>query len=817
MKISYSWLKQYLNFSQTPDELSEILTSIGLEVETLKKIETVKGGLQGVVVGEVKTCHKHPDADRLSVTTVDVGGPELLHVVCGAPNVAAGQKVMVATVGTKLYNGDSELVIKKAKIRGELSEGMICAEDELGLGTSHEGIMVLKPETAIGTPASEYFNIEDDYQFEIGLTPNRIDAASHYGVARDVAAFLNLTHTSKALLPSVEAFAIDNHNLQIPVEVKNTQACPRYSAITISNVKVEPSPQWLQNRLRSIGQSPINNVVDITNFILHEIGQPLHAFDADKIAGGKVVVQTLSHQTPFVTLDGTERKLDEQDLMICNTQSGMCIAGVFGGIASGVHQDTKNIFLESAYFNPVWVRKTAKRHGLNTDASFRYERGTDPNITVWALKRAAMLIKEVAGGEISSPIVDCYPEPVLPFRIELDLAFVNRLIGEEIPKATLIRILAGLEISVTQEAENKLMLEVPAYHVDVQRPADVVEEILRIYGYNSVKIDDKVMGSLAYSDSPDRHRTINLISETLSANGLNEILSNSLTHSAYYDGLTTYPAQHVVKIINALSNDLNGMRQTLLFGGLESIIYNINHKNASLRLYEWGNCYHYNQGKGTPEKPLKSYEEDYRLAIWETGFSTPESWARRQESVTFFNTKALVENIFERIGIAQELTSSDVVPSDIFDYGMAYLNNGKTIAHVGQVSEKLLKDFEIKQPVYFAEINWDLAFKLAKKQKVQFSPISRFPEVRRDLALLIDQHVTFAQIKEIAEKTERRLIKQINLFDVYQGKNIEEGKKSYAVSFMLQDDKKTLTDHQIDAVMQKLMDAYINELGAKIR
>ncbi|MDD2277947.1 MAG: phenylalanine--tRNA ligase subunit beta [Bacteroidales bacterium] len=817
MKISYNWLKHYLNFSQTPEELSEILTNIGLEVEALEKIETIKGGLKGIVIGEVKTCQKHPDADKLSVTTVDIGQEELLNIVCGAPNVAAGQKVLVATIGSKLYFNDEEVTIKKAKLRGQLSEGMICSEDELGLGKSHEGIVVLSPDVTIGTAAAQYFNIQDDYQFEIGLTPNRIDAASHFGVARDLAAYLNLSAPTKAVLPSVHSFAIDNKKLLIPVEVENSTACPRYSAITISNVKVTTSPDWLQNRLRSIGLTPINNIVDITNFVLHEIGQPLHAFDADKVIGKKVVVKTLADQTAFTTLDGVERKLNIGDLMICNMQEGMCIAGVFGGAKSGVTEETKNIFLESAYFNPVWVRKTAKRHGLSTDASFRYERGADPNITVWALKRAAMLIKEIAGGEISSDIVDVYPHPIADYSIELDLNRVKSLIGKNIPKDTIIKILEGLDILVVSNIGDKLKVQVPAYRVDVQREADVVEEILRIYGYNNIEVSDKVEGSLAFSTRPDRHRIINLISDTLSANGMNEIMCNSLTHAAYYNEIETYPAQNIVKIINPLSTDLNGMRQTLLFGGLESINYNINRKKLNLKLYEWGNCYYFNKAKSTKEKPLKAYSETFKLAIWETGFTTEESWAKEQETSTFFHTKGLVENIFKRIGIHADLETTDDVPSDIFEYGIAYKIKDNAIAYVGKVTDKIAKAFHIKQPIYFAEINWDRAFDLAKGKKVQFSEIPRYPEVRRDLALLIDKNVTFAQIKEIAEKVERKLIKSINLFDVYQGKNIEEGKKSYAVSFMLQDETKTLNDKQIDKTMQNLMNAFDKELGAKIR
>jgi len=817
MKISYSWLKQYLNVSQTPEELSEILTNIGLEVEALEKIETIKGGLKGIVIGEVKTCQKHPDADKLSVTTVDVGEENHLNIVCGAPNVAAGQKVLVATIGSKLYFNDQEVTIKKTKLRGQLSEGMICAEDELGLGTSHDGIMVLPADVKIGTPAAKHFNITDDYQFEIGLTPNRIDAASHFGVARDLAAYLNLTSPTKAILPDVDSFIIDNRTLPIPVEVENSEACPRYSGITIANVTVTTSPDWLQNRLRAIGLTPINNVVDITNYVLHEVGQPLHAFDADRIEGKKVIIKTLPNETSFTTLDGVERKLSAEDLMICNAKKGMCIAGVFGGAESGVTETTKNIFLESAYFNPVWIRKTAKRHGLSTDASFRFERGADPNITIWALKRAAMLIKEIAGGEISSDIVDVYPNPIADYTVNLNLNYVNRLIGKDIDKQTAMKILEGLDILVVSNNNDELSLKIPPYRVDVQRQADVVEEILRVYGYNNIEISDKVEGSLAYTNRPDRHKTINLISDTLSANGMNEIMCNSLTRKAYYETLTTFPVDNVAEIINPLSTDLNGMRQTLLFGGLESILYNINRKKPNLKLYEWGNCYYFNKEKSNKEKPLKAYTEIFKLAIWETGLDSDESWIKKQDTTSFFHTKGLLEKVFERIGIHADLEVTDEVPNDIFDYGIAYQTNGKVIAHVGKVSSKIAKAFEIKQDVFFAEVNWDNTFRLAKTKNVQFSEIPKYPEVRRDLALLIDKKTTFAEIKVIAQKTERKLIKSINLFDVYEGKNIDEGKKSYAVSFTLQDENKTLNDKQIDKTMQSLINAFSKELGASIR
>ena len=817
MKISYSWLKEYIDVNLTPQEISDILTSIGLEVESLEKVEAVKGGLKGVVIGQVLTCAKHPDADKLSITTVNIGKTEPLNIVCGAPNVAAGQKVMVATVGTTLYFNDSELTLKKTRIRGQLSEGMICAEDELGLGTSHDGIMVLPSDAPIGTPASDFFNLEDDYQFEIGLTPNRIDAASHFGVARDLAAYLNLTKDTKATKPSVDHFKIDSNNLPIPVEVKNAEACPRYSGITISNVRVGPSPEWLQKRLRSIGLSPINNVVDVTNFVLHEVGQPLHAFDADKIEGKKVVVGTLPQDSPFTTLDDVERKLSSEDLMICNTTEGMCIAGVFGGNKSGVNEGTKNIFLESAYFNPVWIRKTAKRHGLSTDASFRYERGADPNITIWALKRAALLIKEVTGGDISSEIVDVYPNPVENFRVELSIDYTTKLIGKNIPKETIRQILTGLDIAIEAENDDMLSLSIPPYRVDVQRPADVVEEILRIYGYNNVEISNKVNSTLAHSTRPNKQMVTKLISDTLTGIGMYEIMCNSLTKKAYYDKLKTYPTENTVEIINPLSTDLNGLRQTLLFGGLESVIYNINRKKGNLKLYEWGNCYTFDKTKESYEVALKAYNEDMRLALWLTGDDTEESWMKKQEKITFYHLKANVFNILDKLGIDTNSLNLSEAPSDIFEYGISLVINGKTLGYLGMVSKRICKDFDIKQEVYFAELEWESLFKMAKKNRVQFNEIPKYPEVRRDLALLVNEDVTFAQIKEVAQKSERKLVKDINLFDVYKGANLGKGKKSYAVSFILQDDSKTLTDKQIDKVMNNLIGAFDRDLGAQIR
>jgi phenylalanyl-tRNA synthetase beta chain len=694
---------------------------------------------------------------------------------------------------------------------------MICAEDELGLGTMHDGILVLDANAPVGTTASEYFKLEDDYQLEIGLTPNRIDAASHFGVARDLAAYLNLKEPVVAKKPSVEKFKIDNKNLQIPVEIKNKEACTRYSGLTISNLKVGPSPEWLQKRLRSIGQSPINNVVDVTNFVLQEIGQPLHAFDADKVEGKKVIVSTLSQDTPFVTLDEVERKVSSEDLMICSTTEGMCMAGVFGGNKSGVTENTKNIFLESACFNSVWVRKTAKRHGLNTDASFRFERGTDPNITIWALKRAAMLIKEVAGGDISSDIVDVYPNPVEDFSVEISLQNVNRLIGKNIPIDTIKKILEGLEIIIENEKDGILKLRVPPYKVDVQREADVIEEILRIYGYNNVETSQKVNSTLGYSTRPDKHKVINLISNSLSANGMNEIMCNSLTKLSYYNNLSTYPLAETVEIINPLSTDLNGLRQTLMFGGLESVSYNINRRKPNLKLYEWGNCYFFNKSKENQEKPLNAYNEEQRLAIWLYGDSTEESWVKKQEEVTFYHLKAIINGVLEKLGIDNDVIEVEDAPSDIFEYGMKLSLNNDLLGYFGLVSEKICRGIDIKLPLFFAEIRWEKAFNAARKKRVQFNEISKYPEVRRDLALLLDQNITFAQVKALAFATERKLIKSINLFDVYQGANLGEGKKSYAVSFTLQDSNKTLTDKQIDKTMQSLMNAYAKEIGAQIR
>ncbi len=811
MKISYNWLKDYIKTDLPAIEVAKILTNTGLEVEGIENFESVKGGLEGLVIGKVTSCKKHPNADKLSVTKVDVGTGEDLAIVCGAPNVAQGQKVVVATVGTTLYSGDEEFKIKKAKMRGEPSEGMICAEDEIGLGTSHDGIMVLDDSAQIGTPAKDYFKIESDTVFEIGLTPNRIDGASHIGTARDLAAFLK----SELVKPSVDQFKVDHHNLPIEIEVEDRNACPRYTGVTVSNVTVQPSPGWLQNKLKAIGLKPINNLVDISNFVLHETGQPLHFFDADKIDGNKVIIKTLAEETPFVTLDEVERKLSSEDLMICNKNNGMCIAGVFGGMRSGVTENTKNIFIESAHFNPVYVRKTAKRHDLHTDASFRFERGTDPNITVYALKRAALLIKEMAGGEISSDIVDVYPETVKDYEVELTFKNLKRLIGKEIEKDQVKSILKSLDIKIISESDEKLSLEVPTYRVDVQREVDVIEEILRIYGYNNVEISEHVNSSLSYSQKPDKEKIQNTISDILTANGFNEIMCNSLTKADYYNGLEKYSPGHLVKIYNPLSNDLNVMRQTLLFGGLESIVYNQNRRNPDLKLYEFGNCYYLKSSES--ENPLKKYNEEKHLALFITGNKTEESWMQKEEPTSFFTLKSYVENILERLGFNNHDMVQEEYSSDVLTEGLKYRVNNKELVCFGILPKKLLKSFDIDTDVYFAEFQWDNMVKLSSKNSIRYTEIPKYPEVRRDLALLLDKSVKFAQIKDLAYKSEKKLLKKISLFDVYEGEKLGENKKSYAVSFILQDENKTLTDKQIDKIMNNFIRIFESELKAQIR
>ena len=816
MKISYKWLKDYIDTDLSPKELEDILTQTGLEVAGIEEVESVKGGLRGLVVGEVVTCEKHPDSDHLSKTTVDVGRSEILPIVCGAPNVAAGQKVVVATVGTTLYNGDQELVIKKAKIRGEASQGMICAEDEIGLGAEHDGIMVLPSDAKAGTPADEYFKIESDYCIEIDLTPNRIDGASHIGVARDLAAFLKKKEDISYSKPSVENFQVDDNALSIPVEVENQEACPRYSAVTLTGIEVKESPEWLQNRLKTIGLNPINNIVDITNYVLFETGQPLHAFDADKITGGKVIVKTMPAKTKFITLDEEERELHENDLMICNAEDGMCIGGVFGGIKSGVKDSTKNIFLESACFDPVYIRKTARRHGLNTDASFRFERGTDPNGTVYALKRAAILFKEIAGGKIASEIIDIYPDPVEDFKVDISFSNIKRLIGKEIPKEEIKPILEGLEIKVDSESETGFSVSVPPYRVDVKREADVIEEILRIYGYNHVETSASLNASLQYAPKPDPVKVRNLMAENLTAQGFNEIWSNSLTKAAYYEEGITFKDENTIKLFNPLSNDLGVMRQTMLFGGLETIAYNANRRNENLRLYEFGNCYFHN-GSDLKNAALKNYREEEHLALFISGKKEKENWSFAQAESSFFQLKSYVENLISRYGLKLSALKAESYSNELISEGLIYNTTNKKIVEIGIVHSKLQKQFNIDNPVYFADLMIDNIILEQKNNKTRFSELPKYPEVRRDLALLIDKQVSFGQIRTLAEKVERKLLRSVNLFDVYEGKGVPAGKKSYAVSFTLRDDEKTLKDKQIDKIMQRLILTYEKELGAQLR
>ena len=819
MKISYNWLREYIKTALSPTELSKILTSLGLEVEAIEEYCPVKGCFEGFVVGEVLTCHKHPNADKLSVTTVNIGTSEPLCIVCGAPNVAAGQKVIVATVGTTIYKGES-FKIKKSKIRGVESAGMICAEDELGLGDDHEGIMVIEPAAIPGTPAKEYFNVETDYIFEIGLTPNRIDASSHIGVARDLAAFLavntgDFDRSQQFCIPSIDGFAVDNNNFPVEVVVENLEACPRYAGLTISGVKIAPSPEWLQNRLRSIGLTPINNVVDATNFVLHEMSQPLHAFDASKITGKKVIVKTLPAGTEFVTLDGVQRKLDAEDLMICNAETGMCIGGVFGGIESGISDSTADIFLESAYFNPTSIRRTSKRHGLNTEASYRFERGIDPNNTVYALKRAAMLIKDVAGGQISSEITDIYPNPVKPFRIEVKYKNLNKIIGEIIDPNTVKNIFESLDIEIETVSNYGMVVNVPPYRVDVRREADLAEEILRIYGYNNIYFSNELHSTLTHFQKHDPEKITNIVSDYLSSSGFNEIMNNSLTKKSYYEQNTVFPQERCVNIINALSQDLGCMRQTLLFGGLEALIYNFNHKNHNLKFYEFGNCYF--SEAAHDGQILKGYTENRRLALFISGNKAEINWNTTEQPTTLFSLKSYSENILKRLGITINSLTIAEIHNEIFAEGLSYSSGNDILVEMGALQSALLEKFDIKTPVYYTDVRWDIVLQKLPVTDVHIDELSRFPEVRRDLSLLLDSSVQFAEICSIAEKTERKLLKNINLFDVYEGEKIEPGKKSYAVSFILQDKNQTLTDVQINKTMNRIAEALTKETGAQIR
>ncbi len=817
MKISYNWIKEYLKIDLEPANIAEILTGIGLEIEGMDEWVSVKGGLEGVVIGEVLTCKKHPDADKLSVATVNIGNEEPLQIVCGAPNVAAGQKVPVATTGTIVFKGTESIEIKKSKIRGELSEGMICAEDELGLGSSHEGIMVLDPNSKPGTPAREYFKITNDFVFEIGLTPNRIDSGSHYGVARDLASYLNLNNDfkEKAHLPSVDAFKPDNNENPYEIIVENPVDCPRYTGITISGVSIGDSPDWLKNRLRAIGLNPINNVVDITNFVQNEVGQPLHSFDADKIEGKKVIVKNLHDRDKFITLDGVERSLSSKDLMICNVNEGMCIAGVFGGIKSGVTASTKNIFLESAFFNPVSIRKTSKRHGLKTDASFRFERGTDPDITPWALKRAAMLIREIAGGKISSDIVDIYPAKIPNALVNVNYKNINRLIGKQIDKAVINKILGLLDMVIKNERSEELLLEIPLYRVDVQCEADVIEEILRIYGYNSIEIGNHVNSTISYSEKPNREKIVNIVSDMLSSNGFAEIMCNSLNPATWYEG-EDFNKDQLVTLANPLSSDLNAMRQSLIFGGLSSVIWNINRQNTDLRLYEFGNCYFYRKSEKSSAE-VDNYYEKKVLDLFMTGNTGPITWNNKSNNTDFYNIKSAVEMVLSRLGIIPEKQETSESQRTWYSESITYSIDNMLIAEAGRISPGYLRKFDIGQDVYYGHIEWDLVMKLVKDHKVSYHELPKYPFVKRDLALLLDKGVTFRQIRETAFKTERNLLHSVGLFDVYESEALGKNKKSYAVSFVLQDNLKTLTDKNIDKVMNNLIKAFEKEFNARIR
>ncbi len=822
MKISYKWLKEYVDFNLTPEEVSKALTSTGLEVGSLDEVETIRGGLKRLFVGKVLTCEEHPNSDHLHVTTVDLGKGEPQQIVCGAPNVAAGQKVIVADLGCVLYDGDKEFQIKKSKLRGVESLGMICAEDEIGVGTSHDGIIVLPEDAPVGMPAAEYYKLDSDWVIDIDITANRADALSHYGVARDLYAWLKQNGYETSLhRPSCDAFKVDNHNLPIDVTIENADACRRYACLSITDCEVKESPKWLKDKLSVIGLRPINNIVDITNYIMWAYGQPMHCFDADMVKGNHIIVKDKNEGKKFITLDGEEHILGEHDLAICNAEEPMCIAGVFGGKGSGTYETTKNVVLESAYFHPTWIRKSARRHGLNTDASFRFERGIDPNGIVYALKQAAILCKELAGGKVSMEIKDVYPTPMADFPVRLNYEYCDRLIGKQIGIDTIKSIVTNLEMKIEKEDKEGLNLLVPAYRVDVQRPCDVVEDILRIYGYNNVEIPTTLKSSLTIAEEADKnyHRE-NIIGEQLVGEGFSEILNNSLTKASYYEQteLNKYPWKECVRLMNPLSSDLGVMRQTLLFGGLESLAHNINRKAANLRFFEVGNVYKYNEEKYTAESPVKAYSQDYHMALWLTGKHVEGSWTTADIESTFYQLKAYVENILLRVGLQQGMLVTELSDNNIFDKGLALKTRaGKTIVELGILNHTLLKRMDISQKVFYAEIDWTALMKAVWKNKVEFHELSKYPAVSRDLALLLDNRIEFAQIEEIARQTEKKLLKKVELFDVYQGKNLPEGKKSYAVNFILQDDSKTLNDKAIDAIMQKLIKNLTTKLGAELR
>ncbi|MCF7568048.1 phenylalanine--tRNA ligase subunit beta [Sabulilitoribacter arenilitoris] len=808
MRISYNWIKQFIKTDWTSEQTSELLTDLGLEVEGVESYQSIKGGLEGVIIGKVLTCVKHPNADKLKLTTVDIGSDAPLQIVCGAPNVAAGQKVPVATIGTTLYTAEGESwTIKKGKIRGEESHGMICAEDELGIGKSHDGIMVLDDKIKVGTLAADVFDIENDKIFVIGLTPNRADAMSHLGVARDLKAGLIQKNINLELItPSVSSFRIDNRTLKVDVDVENKDLAPRYCGVTISSLKVAESPNWLQHRLKAIGLSPINNIVDATNYVLHELGQPLHAFDAVKISGNKIEVKTVKTGTKFITLDGVERELHEDDLMICNAEKPMCIAGVFGGIDSGVTESTTSIFLESAYFNPVSIRKSAKRHGLNTDASFRFERGIDPNITEYALKRAALLIQELAGGEITSDVIDLYPSKIEDFQVRLSFDNAKKLIGEEIPRETIKSILTSLDIKVNNVTETGLGLTVPSYRNDVQREADIIEEILRVYGYNNIKTTEKLNASISSTSRFEDHKIQNIVSNQLAAQGYYEILSNSLTNPNYTALSEQLKEEYNITMLNPLSNDLSVLRQSLLFSGLEAISHNINRKRQDLKFFEFGKTYHhYNDNR----------VENKHLTLFATGNQNNESWHNAPRKSDFFFIKGSIVSLLDRLSITRFKESP--IKSDLFSEGLNLSLEKTKLVDFGIVKKSILKHFDISQDVLFADFNWDAILDIVKRHNITFKAIPKYPEVRRDFALLLDEAVTFESIYKIAKQSEKQLLKNIKLFDVYQGKNLPKGKKSYAVSFIIQDENKTLTDKQIDKIMNKLQNNFEKQLGAELR
>lgn len=825
MNISYNWLKRYIALQDDAETVAKILTSIGLEVGTVETVETIRGGLRGLVVGEVLSCEPHPNSDHLHITKVNIGEGEPLPIVCGAPNVAAGQKVIVATIGTVLYDGDQSFTIKKGKLRGEDSFGMICAEDEIGVGTDHAGIIVLPADTPVGMKAADYYHVENDTIIEVDITPNRSDAASHFGVARDLYAYYQAHGQNvKLTKPSVEAFAINSHDLPICVHVDAPEACPRYTGVSIQGVTIKESPEWLKNSLLAIGLRPINNVVDVTNFVLHECGQALHAFDADKIKGNEIHVRMAKQGEKFVTLDGVEREMNERDLMIANAEEAMCIAGVFGGLDSGVTDSTKNVFLESAYFDPVTIRKTSRRHQLQTDASFRYERGCDPNNTLYVLKRAALLIQEVAGGKVAMEITDNGQKVFEPWPVTIDIVRVNSLIGKAIGEDTIETILKALEIEIKSKNGSVWQLCVPRYRVDVQRECDVVEDILRLYGYDNVEFPDKLNTSLAYGIKPDPERLRRKISEQLTAQGFNEILNNSLTKVSYYEPLEQMPLAQCVKIMNPLSSDLGVMRQTLLFGGLESIARNVNRKNSDLKFYEFGNCYHYNgelkikNEELIKNDPLKAYSEEAHLGLWLTGNKTALSWVRKEEKTTFYQLHAYVNNILTRLGVEVAKMTIERLENELFSDGLVLkAANGKALGYIGIVGRKQLKVFDIDQEVYYADLDWNALLKQNKQYKAVITDLPKYPEVKRDFALLVDRSVEFADLARAAFSVEKKLLKNVFLFDVYEGKNLEAGKKSYALSFILQDPNNTLKDTQIEAVMERLKKTFETQFNATLR